>query len=415
MHKKISHTFPLIRIDDYAKFVPSEQIERIYKKAEYVKGMHLTNISSTYYGGGVAEILSSLTTLMNSLGLMAGWRTIQGNTDFFNVTKKMHNALQGSDIHLTDRKKEIYENINFQNALRNHIRHDFVIVHDPQPLPMIEHYIKKGPWIWRCHIDMTNPNPQLWNYLKPFIEQYDAAVLSLQEYKQDLTIPQIFFMPAIDPFSPKNMELTEAEMTERLNHYHIPTDLPLIVQISRYDKWKDPQGVIQAFKLARKDVKATLVLLGGPATDDPEGPEIYESILNLRDERVIVLSQEDSGLVNTLQRKAHVILQKSLREGFGLTVTEAMWKGTPVIGGNVGGIRHQIQDGVNGFLVDSVEQTAERIIQLIKNPKLRDEMGKKAQDSVKKNFLMIRKLEQYIDLFNSFQVSYKYQPKQSVL
>jgi trehalose synthase len=320
----------------------------------------------------------------------------------------MHNALQGEEINLSDLKKDIYEGIVHENALRNHLDgHNMVLIHDPQPLPMVLYYRKNGPWIWRCHLDLTSRNAALWNYLSPMVERYDAVVLSLPEYAQDLRIPQVFFMPAIDPFVLKNRELSEDEVKDRLDHYQIPTDLPLVVQISRFDRWKDPQGVIEAFRLARKEVDCTLVLLGNVATDDPEGEQVFESILAAREERIIILSHQDTALVNALQSKAAVVLQKSIREGFGLTVAEAMWKGTPVIGGNVGGIRHQIRDGENGFLVSSVEEAAERIVRLVKDPKLRESMGRKAKEAVRKQFLMTRYLEQYLDLFGSFQTIYR--------
>ncbi len=396
-----------IRIEDYQQFVGAEAIERIRKKAEPLQGLDVVNMNSTYYGGGVAQLLSSLTLLMNSLGIKTGWRAIHGPPDFFSVTKKMHNALQGADINLTEMKMEIYEQVIYENAIRNHLNHDVVVIHDPQPLPMINHYRKTCPWIWVCHVDLTNPNRELWNYLTHFIEKYDAIVLSQKDYRQELKTPQLFFMPAIDPFSITNKQLSEDEIDERLNYYKIPTDLPLVVQISRFDRWKDPEGVIGAFKLARKEVAATLVLLGNVATDDPEGEEVYRSLLDSREERVIILSRQDGALVNALQRRAAVVLQKSLREGFGLTVAEAMWKGTPVIGGNVGGIRSQIQNGVNGFLVSSVEEAAERIVQLVESTELREQMGQKARETVKRHFLLTRYLEQYLDLFNSFETVFR--------
>jgi trehalose synthase len=396
------------QIEDYEPFVGPKTINRIQQKARSLKTLHVVNVNSTYYGGGVAELLSSLTLLMNSVGIKTGWRLIQGAPDFFSITKKMHNALQGGEINLSDRKMRIYEEVIHENAIRNHLdSHNIVIIHDPQPLPMINHYKKNGPWIWRCHIDLTNPNKDLWNYLVPTIEKYDAVILSLRDYAKKLKTPQVFFMPAIDPFKIKNREMSEYEIQERLNHYKIPTDLPLVVQISRFDRWKDPQGVMEAFKLARKEVKCTLVLLGNVATDDPEGPEVYESLLKSRDDRIIILSHQDTALVNALQRRAAVVLQKSIREGFGLTVAEAMWKGTPVIGGNVGGIRYQIDDGVNGFLVSNIKEAAERIVLLVKNEKLRHRMGQKAKETVRKHFLMIRYLEQYLDLFNSFETVYR--------
>jgi len=214
-------------------------------------------------------------------------------------------------------------------------------------------------------------------------------------------------MPTIDPFSLTNRELSQEEIDERLNHYNIPADLPLVVQISRFDRWKDPEGVIQAFKLARKEVDCTLVLLGNVATDDPEGEEVYKSLLHCQEERIIILSRQDGVLVNALQRRAAVVLQKSIREGFGLTVAEAMWKGTPVIGGNVGGIRYQIDNGVNGFLVSSIEEAAERIVQLVRDRGLREQMGQKAREKVRQHFLLTRYLEQYLDLFNSFEPSFR--------
>jgi trehalose synthase len=395
-------------VEDYEPFIGPKTIDRIRKKAKTLQYLHVANVNATYYGGGVAELLTSLTLLMNSVGIKTGWRVIQGAPDFFTITKKMHNALQGGEINLSDRKMEIYEEVIYENAIRNHLEnHNMVIIHDPQPLPMINHYKKNGPWIWRCHVDLSNLNRELWDYLLPFIEKYDAVILSIKDYKQKLKTPQLFFMPAIDPFSILNREMSESETKERLDHYEIPTDLPLVVQISRFDRWKDPEGVIEAFKIARKEVDATLVLLGNVATDDPEGTEVYESLLDCREERIIILSYQDTALVNALQRRAAVVLQKSIREGFGLTVAEAMWKGAAVIGGNVGGIRYQIRNGVNGFLVSSVEEAAARMVQLIKDRKLRQRMGQKAKETVRKKFLLTRYLEQYLDLFSSFETIYR--------
>ncbi len=402
--------YPLkpLQLEDYEQLVGSRTIERIRKKAQRLQHLHAIHLNSTYYGGGVAELLTPLTLLMNNLGIKTDWRIIHGPPDFFSITKKMHNALQGRKINLSDRKIKIYEAVIHENAVRNHLEdHNMVIIHDPQPLPMIHHYKKNGPWIWRCHVDLSNPNRELWQYLVSFIEKYDAVILSFEDYKQRLKTPQLFFTPGINPFSIGNREMSEGEIKERLNRYDIPTDLPLVVQISRFDRWKDPVGVIEAFKLARKEVDCTLVLLGEVATDDPEGPAVYESLCNSREERIIILSHQDTALVNALQRKAAVVLQKSLREGFGLTVTEAMWKGAAVIGGDVGGIRHQIQNGINGFLVSSVQEAAGRTVQLIKDKKLRLRLGRKAKDTVLKRFLLTRYLEQYLDLFSSFEVVYR--------
>lgn len=397
-----------VQLDDYESLLGAGHIDRIYEKAEALQHLHVAHVNSTFYGGGVAELLDDLTLLMNNVGITTGWRVIQGAPDFFSITKKMHNALQGGTINLTDLKKKHYENIVYKNAVRTHLdHHNMVVVHDPQPLPLIQHYHRNGPWIWQCHVDLTSPDPELWQYLQSFIERYDGVVVSLDEYRQSLETPQRTITPAIDPFAIKNKELSEAEIEERLAHYDIPRDLPLVVQISRFDSWKDPEGVIEAFKKARREIDATLVLLGSVATDDPEGKEVYESLLDQEEERIIILSKEDTALVNALQRRAAVVLQKSIREGFGLTVTEAMWKGTAVIGGNVGGIRHQIEDGENGFLVDSIDEAAERIVQLVKNPQLRERLGEKARATVRERFLLPHMLEDYLDLFGSFETIYR--------
>jgi trehalose synthase len=400
----------IVQVEDYEQFVGAETVQRVKDKARALQGLRVAHVNSTYYGGGVAEMLSSLTLLMNAVGISTEWRVIQGSPDFFSVTKKMHNALQGGEINLSELKREIYEGVVYENAVRNHLDHDRVVVHDPQPLPLVNHYQKKGPWIWRCHVDLTQPNRELWDYLSAFVEKYDAVILTLEEYALETTVPQVFFMPAINPFSIKNRQLSEEEKQARLDYYGIPTDLPLVTQVSRFDRWKDPEGVVKAFKLARERVDATLVLLGDVATDDPEGEEVYQSLLDCREERIIILARQDTALVNALQSRSAVVLQKSLREGFGLTVTEAMWKGTPVIGGDVGGIRYQIVDGVNGFLVSTVEQAADRIVQLLTDDGLCQAMGHKGRETVRERFLMIRLLEQYLDLLGSFETIYRLPP-----
>jgi trehalose synthase len=394
--------YRITQIQDYEPLVGTETVQRIRQKTAKLKGLRVANFNSTYYGGGVAETISSLTLLMNSLGLRTEWRVIQGTADFFSITKKMHNALQGGEIDLSKIKKEIFEQVIYENSVRNFLEYDFIMVHDPQPLPLIEHYEKKCPWIWRCHLDLSRPDTETWKYLQRWIDNYDAVILSCKEFAQEMKPPQRVMMPAIDPFTIKNRQLSDKEIDGRLAHYKIPTDLPLVVQVSRFDPWKDPRGVVEAFKLARKQIDARLVLLGNFATDDPEGEEIFHSLCACRDERIVILtSGDDTALVNALQTRAAVVLQKSLREGFGLTVAEAMWKRTPVIGGNVGGIRYQIEDRVNGFLVSSVEETAKQIVELVNDKGLRDEMGHKARETVRKNFLLTRYLEQHLDLFDA--------------
>jgi trehalose synthase len=396
-------TLGLHSLDSYAPLIGAAAIERILSKAERLRTLHVVHISSTFYGGGVTEILTPLTLMMNALGIETGWRLVQGTPEFFSCTKKLHNTLQGDTVDLTDEEKATYEQVTFENAIRLHIDDcDAVIVHDPQPLPLVTHLREADradtPWIWQCHVDLSSPNSEVWNYLRRYVEQYDFAIFSLPEYAKELAIHQRFIMPAINPFAAKNRELSDDEIEDCLAHYRIPTDRPLIAQISRFDPWKDPAGVIEAFRIAREQVDCTLVLIGSTALDDPEAGVILETIQNSVDERVIVLTVEDATLVNALQRRAAVVLQKSIREGFGLTVTEAMWKGAAVIGGNVGGIRRQIKDGENGFLVDSVEQAAERIIQLLKDAQLRERLGARAKETVRENFLMSRLVEDWIDL-----------------
>lgn len=408
------NNFKLVGLDDYVPFIGDKVADRIRQKAEFTQGLRVVHVNSTLYGGGVAVLLDSLTLLMKSVGIRVEWDVIQGAPDFFGITKRMHNALQGAEIDFSREEIMIYEQINYKNSLRNRLDEaDFVVIHDPQPLPMVQYVTRKSPWIWRCHIDLSQRQPKIWKYLRTYIKQYDAIIFSIPEYRQKLRKPQLFFLPAIDPFSITNQEMTVEETDRKLAEYGIPTDLPLVVQISRFDRWKDPEGVIRVFRKVRKKVDATLVLVGNIATDDPEGEEVYRAMLSAREERIMIFSVEDTALVNALQRRASVILQKSIREGFGLTVAEAMWKGTPVIGGNVGGIRYQIQNGENGYLVSSDQEAAQRLTQLLENPNLRMKLGEQARETVRAKFLMTRLLEQYLDLFASFETVFKYKRRRA--
>jgi trehalose synthase len=398
-------------IDEYRPLVGAETVDRILAKAAKLRHLRIVHVSSTQYGGGVAEILSPLTLLMNAMGLETGWRVTEGRPEFFAFTKELHNGLQGGAVDITKSKRRAYEQIMFENSLRMHLEHDVVIVHDPQPLALIQHYEKTGPWIWCCHVDLSTPDRNVWQFLRPYVERYDAAVFSLPEYAQDLRVSQRFIMPAVNPFSTINQDLTTCEIDDVLARYAIPTDLPLVVQVSRFDKWKDPEGVIEACEMVRRTRDCTLVLVGSSADDDPEAAAVLQSAQALASNRTLVLSVTDGLLVNALQRRAAVILQKSIREGFGLTVAEAMWKGTPVIGGNVGGIRHQITDGENGFLVNTVEEAAGRILQLLNDPELASGMGAKGQQSVRQNFLLSRLLEDWLDLIAWLRATSGRQPE----
>jgi len=398
-------TLGLHTLEQYEPLIGVEATKRIAKKAERARTQRVVHVSSTFYGGGVSEILTPLTLMMNAIGIETGWSMIQGTMDFFSCTKKLHNALQGQSVSLSDVEKSIYEQVIAENALRFDFDEcDAVIVHDPQPLPLIRQFPGHDmPWLWQCHIDLSSPDRTAWDYVRQFAEDYDAAIVSLPEYGQGLNIDRRVVMPAIDPFSAKNSELSDDEIGACLTHYRIPTDRPLVVQVSRFDRWKDPIGVIEAFQKAREQVDCALVLVGNGATDDPEGDVILETIHSSIDEHVIVVKVDDPTLVNALQRRAAVVLQKSLREGFGLTVTEAMWKGAAVIGGNVGGIRRQIKDGENGFLVESVDQAADRIVQLLRDPALRERLGAHARETVRERFLMSRLLEDWVDLLSMYE------------
>jgi len=395
-------------LDDYSEIVGDQVLSSIYRKARRLTGKHVLHINATYQGGGVAEILGSVVVLMNDIGIDTGWRILHGTPDFFAITKKFHNALQGAPINLTEIKKRLYIRANEDFSVFTHIDHDFVIVHDPQPLPLIKYHTKKQPWIWRCHVDLSTSNNAIWDFLKKFVLRYDMVIISSEKYRrEDLPVEQKVIQPAIDPLSPKNMEISQGDISKYLKKFGIPRDKPLITQISRFDKWKDPEGVIQVFKLVKKKIDCRLVLCGSMAADDPEGWMIYEKVEQkaknlIENKEIILITSENSILVNALQRISAVIIQKSTREGFGLTVTEALWKGTPVVSSNIGGIPLQVKDGENGFLVEVGDKKgfAERIIQLLKNPELAEEMGKKGKEIVRKNFLITRLLTDYLDLLN---------------
>jgi len=399
----------MIRIENYREIVGEKVISSIFTKMRKLYGKHVLHINSTYTGGGVAEMLSSFVPLMNDVGLDAGWRTVHGNTDFYGITKKFHNALQGQKINFSTMKKELYEQVNRQFSSYTHINdHDFVVIHDPQPLPLIQYYRKRQPWIWRCHIDLSTPNKELWDYLKTFILKFDVVIISSEKYRhKDLTLEHKCIQPAIDPLTHKNKPISDSIIAQQLKKFNIPTDKPIMCQISRFDKWKDPMGVVEVYEKVREKVDCRLVLCGNMASDDPEGITIFEKIKKrtqkLIDRRdVILLTIESNILVNALQRSADVIIQKSLREGFGLTVTEALWKERPVVASNVGGIPLQIRDGIDGYLLDPTDNDgfADRIVECLKNQKHRHDLGLQGKERVREKFLVTRILADYLDLFS---------------
>ncbi len=394
------------RIEDYSEIVGDEIIHTIFMKARKFAYKHIVHINSTYQGGGVAEILSSLVPLMNDVGIFTGWRILHGTPDFFGITKKFHNALQGESINLTSMKKEIYEDQNEYFSKFTHLNHDMIIVHDPQPLAMIRFYRKRQPWVWRCHVDLSNPDPELWEYLKTFLLRYDVIIVSHESYKKkDLPVRQIVQYPTIDPLSPKNKPLDKNTVKKYLRKFNIPTDKPIITQISRFDKWKDPEGVVNVFELVREEVDCRLILCGNFATDDPEGHKVYEKVSqkvknSKYSKNIIIILEENNILVNILQSTAAVILQKSIKEGFALTVTEALWKRKPVVASNVGGIPLQIIDGKTGFLVEptNIEGYATRVVQILKDPELAQELGENGHIYVKENFLITKSILDHLNL-----------------
>lgn len=395
------------RLEDYRGIVSDEIITDLHRRASKLYDKHVVHMNSTAQGGGVAEMLYALVPLMNDVGVDAGWRVLVGSDDFFGVTKKFHNGLQGDRVNLTENKRHLYVQANENFSQYNHVsKHDAVIIHDSQPLPIIRFYKKRQPWIWRCHIDLTAPDPELWEYLKGYIMRYDLMIVSHEQYlRPDLTIEQRVINPAIDPLSQKNVELPERTVMKYMKRHGIPLDKPILTQVSRFDKWKDPEGVVEVFKRVRERVDCRLVLAGNMATDDPEGLRMYERVRkragHLVDtgDVIFLLGASDTA-INALQRVSSVVLQKSLREGFGLTVSEAMWKGTPVVAGAVGGIPLQVIDGETGFLVDpaDLDQTADRVATLLEDPALAAEVAKRGVEHVRDNFLVTRLLGHYLEL-----------------
>lgn len=392
----------------YKKIVGEKIIKEIYTKAKKFQDKHIVCISSTHQGGGVAEILNSILFLFDDIGIDFGWRIIHGSPDFFTITKKFHNALQGGKIHLSKRKRETYIKTIKRFSAITHLNHDLVIVHDPQPLALIKFYKKKQPWIWRCHVDLSHPNKILWNYLKQFIKKYDHLVVSAKEYKKNIPVKQSVIYPAIDPLSLKNKPMQEKHIDNCLSELEINLDKPIIAQISRFDKWKDPEGVIKIFNLVKKKVDCRLVLLGNIVMDDPEGLTIYNKIIKKYnhhpDIKILVNVSDNDRVVNSLQRKSTVIIQKSIKEGFGLTVSEALYKGTPVVASNIGGLPLQVIDGVNGFLhhPKDIRGFSQSIIKILENEELRHNLGQKGKKHIIENFLITRLIIDWLNLMSIY-------------
>ncbi|MFW6117107.1 MAG: glycosyltransferase [Thermoproteota archaeon] len=392
-------------IDQYSNIVGQNAIDEIKELARRLKGGTITHINTARKGGGVAEILKNLVPLANSVGLKARWYVMGGPPDFFDVTKSFHKALQGKELTLSDAMKEIYLENNRRYAEELSLDSDVVIVHDPQPAPLISSLKREDrKFLWRCHIDIAEADLDYWNFLKQFVDEYDALIFSLDRYIREDVRDKKFFVvsPSIDPLSDKNKHLSPDRVLKTLRRYDIDPDRPIVTQVGRFDYFKDPLGVIDCYKIVKKKVpEAQLVLVGNIPQDDPEGEVWLEKTKSkaegLKDVHILSHGVDDLE-VNCLQRGSTVILQKSLREGFGLTVTEALWKATPVVGTRTGGIPLQVIDGVTGFLVDDIEETAQRVIQLLKQRFLAKMLGLEGRKHVRRNFLITRHLRDYLKI-----------------
>lgn len=394
-------------LDEYARVAGEDVIEHLRQLARPLAGKRLVNVNSTREGGGVAEILRKLVPLAQELGIDAQWEVIAGSPEFYECTKAMHNALQGNPVRIPEELLKVYEETNRANAEALHDKladADVVFIHDPQPAPLIGYVARRtGRWVWRCHIDASQPYRPVWKYLRDFVVPYDASVFSLAGFTQAMPHPEYVIPPSIDPLSAKNIDLPWHEVAATCHGFGIDVDRPLVVQISRFDHFKDPVGVIEAYRLAKAYIpQLQVVLAGGGAADDPEGDVVFAetraAAADDPDIHVLALPPDAHRTVNALQRAAHIGMQKSTREGFGLTVTEAMWKGKPVIGGDVGGIRLQVIDHHTGFRVNSPEGASLRIRYLLHQPKKIRAMGWKAREFVRGNFLVTRQLREYLTL-----------------
>jgi trehalose synthase len=392
------------RFEDYGAIIGRPELDEIHFLARHLRGKTVKMVNSTAVGGGVAEILNRLIPLMNELEIPTRWEVITGGNDFFEVTKGFHNALHGGDYNLTKQIQDIFMSYNEQNRQRMQFVEDLFVIHDPQPAGLIRSKSEtRGRWIWRCHIDLSNPHPAVWDFLRPLVEQYDAAIFSAPAFTRKLSVPQYLFFPSIDPLSEKNKELDESYINKVCDDFGIDRSRPIITQISRFDRLKDPVGVIEAYKLVKKYVDCQLVLAGGGATDDPEGAVVLQEVMNAAgdDPDIIILNLPPwSALeINALQRASTLIVQKSLKEGFGLTVTEGLWKQKPVVAGAVGGIPNQIVHKLTGVLVHSVEGCAYQIRYLLTHPEFASELGRNGREHAKENFLITVNLKRWLLLF----------------
>ena len=389
------------KLSDYKEVVGRDVVGELYTLASHVGNRSVKMVNSTAVGGGVAEMLHRVVPLLNELGIETKWEVIKGGADFFDITKAFHNALQGKEDHFEQDLFDTYLAYNEMNYRQMSFEEDLIVIHDPQPASLIKWQKKrKNKWVWRCHIDMSHPNRQVWDFLRAYVELYDGAIFSSPLFSPQLNIPQYRFYPAIDPLADKNRELDGDYVDSVMEKYEIPRDKPIVTQISRYDPWKDPVGVIEAFKMARRHVDCRLLLVGDKAADDPEAEEILTQVKAAAgddpDIKIIFLTHSIPTEINSFQRASDIVLQKSIREGFALTVSEALWKYRPVIGGAVGGIPAQIIHGYTGMLVHSAEGASIQIRSLLQQPKLAKRLGESGHQRVKDEFLITKLLKRYL-------------------
>lgn len=396
------------KLENYEKIAVEETIYNIKHMAEKLKDLTVVHVNSTAFGGGVAEILSSMIPLMNSIGLKAEWEVIEAPSEFFNITKLFHHGVQGMEVKLTDEMKEFYLKINRENAEKLDLDKDIIVIHDPQPLAIRYYRSNCGKWVWRCHIDASTPYKPVWDFVINFVKLYDAYIFHMEEYVQ----PEIdksrayVIKPSIDPLSEKNREMSNTEIEKVLERYDVNPEKPILIQVARFDPWKDPLGAIDVYRKVKEKIPdVQLLFIASMANDDPEGWIYYEKTARHAGNdydihfltNIVGVGDKE---VNAFQRAADVALQMSIREGFGLSVTEALWKGTPVVARGVGGIKVQVINGKTGFIIKGVNDASEKIVYLLKNKSVRDALGRNGREHVRRNFLITRHLYDYLKLFS---------------
>lgn len=393
-------------LKDYEPIVGKQTIDELYLIAEKARSWTVQNINSTAVGGGVAEILNRMVPFLKELGVNARWDVIKGGERFYKATKRFHNALHGKGDDLTAEDFTAFMETSEMNNQTMELTGDVMFIHDPQPIALInQKNQRKAKWVWRCHVDVSNPDARVWSFLRPFIDRYDASVFSAPAFSQELPVPQFLIAPSIDPLSDKNKELPASVIDEVLRRFHLDREKPMVAQISRFDYLKDPVGVIEAFEMVQRHVDCQLVIAGGEATDDPESMEVLaktrERAEKNPDIHVLAIPSGSDIEINALQRASAVVVQKSLKEGFGLTVSEALWKGRPVVASAVGGITLQVAHKYSGLLCHSIEGAAYAIKQLLQNPEYAQKLGQNGREHVRQNFLLTRHLRDYLLLFLS--------------